>query len=93
MRQDVYIRWEHDGAIKWQPWWVARHGHTRERIPGEDDHIGFANFDLSNNGCPRISRVGGSLVVQGAREESLDLIRQVMEYHGFVITRVAPSQR
>ena len=92
-RTDIWIKRATSGTIQWEDWWVRRHGQNLKKIPTEEDQVSFANFDLTNNGYPRISRIRGELVVVGAREDSREGIEEVLAYHGFSIVRITPSTR
>lgn len=48
------LSWTSQGKIWWNEDWLRLHGPVRERIPGFDDHISFANFDLRHNKLPQI---------------------------------------
>lgn len=50
----LYLAWEHQGKIWWNDDWLKRYGPVRSRIPGFDDHVSFANFDLGQNALPLI---------------------------------------
>ena len=50
----LYLAWEKQGKVHWDEEWIKQNGPVRQRIPGLDDHISFANFDLKNNGLPLI---------------------------------------
>lgn len=50
----LYLSWTSQGKIWWNENWLRVHGPVRERIPGFDDHVSFANFDLRLNKLPRI---------------------------------------
>jgi len=41
--------WVQQGQVKWEEWHVRTKGYARTHIPGMDEHIGFANFDLENH--------------------------------------------
>lgn len=48
------LQWQRQGRIWWNQHWLESHGPTRERIPGFDDHVSFANYDLRLNSLPQI---------------------------------------
>lgn len=50
----LYLSWTNQGKIWWNEDWLNIHGPVRERIPGFDDHVSFANFDLRQNKLPQI---------------------------------------
>lgn len=50
----LYLSWTSHGKIWWSVDWLRVHGPVRERIPGFDDHVSFANFDLRQNKLPQI---------------------------------------
>jgi hypothetical protein len=50
----LYLAWERQGKVHWTEDWVRQHGPIRQRIPGLEDHISFANFDLKQNDLPQI---------------------------------------
>ena len=72
-----------EGTIHWQDWWVQRHGRVRHDIPSLDDYLGFIDYDLSNNGLPRLSRDGGRIVLKRVPIDRVAVARQIIEYHGF----------
>jgi hypothetical protein len=81
---DVFIEWTgQNEEIRWEQWWVARHGHTRATLPTFDDYLGFIDYDLTINGLPRLSRVDGRIAIRRVRRDSLDLVRDIVESHGF----------
>lgn len=92
-RIDIWITRVAPGTIQWEEWWVRRHGENLGRTPTEDDQISFANFDLTNNGYPRVSRIDDRLVVSAARQEHLSGIEEVLSYHGFSVERVSAFGR
>ena len=83
----VEVAWAKDGDIAWENWWVRRHGRTRTRLPGESDHISFANFDLKLNGLPRIATDDDGFLFIDVSRSDYDVAREILTYHGF---RVAP---
>ena len=50
------LKWERQGKVAWRADWVSTYGPTRHHIPGLDEHIGFANFDLETNSLPTIAK-------------------------------------
>jgi hypothetical protein len=50
----LYLQWSRQGKVWWHENWLRVHGPVRSKIPGLDDHIGFANYDLGVNDLPRI---------------------------------------
>jgi hypothetical protein len=50
----LYLAWKRQGKVWWNDDWIEAHGPIRQRIPGLDDHISFANYDLKLNGLPQI---------------------------------------
>lgn len=46
------VAWKRQGTVTWEPGFEQ----TRSRIPGLDDHIGFANYDLRYGGLPEIHK-------------------------------------
>lgn len=79
------LEWVRQGNVRWRDWWVRQHGYTRSHIPGLEEHIGFANFDLAHNGVPGIS-VGsrGELYIDHDPDStSTALILAVVREHGF----------
>jgi hypothetical protein len=60
-----YLRWHRQGKIDWNSDWVDRYGPTRSSIPGLDEHVSFANYDLRLNRLPEIETAPeGRLFVQ-----------------------------
>jgi hypothetical protein len=50
------LRWVRQGKAAWRRDWVDQYGPSRTHIPGLDEHIAFANYDLELNGLPRITK-------------------------------------
>lgn len=86
---DLVIIQESEGEIRWEDWWVRRNGHTRQAIPTFDDYLGFIDFDLTQNGLPRLSWLGDKIVLRRVQREKEPLARQVVEYHGFKAQRLS----
>jgi hypothetical protein len=84
---DLIIEWRTEGQIRWEDWWVRQHGHTRRDAPTFDDYLSFIDFDLSNNGLPRLTRLGEDIVIPRVPSQRIDVARQVVEYHGFRVAR------
>lgn len=55
----LYLSWTSQGKIWWSEDWLRIHGPVRERIPGFDDHVSFANFDLRQNKLPQVELSAG----------------------------------
>jgi len=49
------------------------------------DHVGFANFDLERNSCPKITLQNGQLTIVDVPEDKFDKVKSIIEYHGFNI--------
>lgn len=82
----VRVDWVKQGTINWGQAWVERHGQTRSRIPGLDDHISFVNHDLQRNGYPRVEKSSdGSLVIDVPDSGQTPIVADILGYHGFVI--------
>ena len=62
---------------------MRRYGKTRTRLPGETDHISFANFDLKRNGLPSIRETKDGLLYVEVDPVNEFSVRQVLTYHGF----------
>jgi hypothetical protein len=78
------VIWKRPGTIKWGAGWVETHGHSKTHEPGEQEHVGFANFDLAQNALPAIQTTADGLVVdisQG-RDQAMAVLA-VIRYHGF----------
>ena len=86
--RSMTITWERDGNIEWEEWWVQNHGHNRSKLPGLNDHIGYANYDLAANNCPKITTISGKLVVSHIPIISLQVVEEILHYHGFRIISV-----
>ena len=56
MIHQVFVYWAKQGKVKWSDDWVDARGYSRSHIPGLDEHLGFANYDLRLNGLPEIQR-------------------------------------
>jgi hypothetical protein len=80
---DLVISRQSEGSIHWEDWWLRRHGQVRHDIPTFDDYLGFIDFDLSNNGLPRLSRAGDKIVLKRVPLARVAVARQIIEYHGF----------
>ncbi len=75
------------GVPQWEPWWVESNGYERSKLPDENDLVGFANFDLQQNGMPIIQRSeSGDLEIEYERGTS-SLILSIIRRHGFEFTR------
>jgi hypothetical protein len=53
--EPLYLAWRRQGKLWWNEEWIQANGPVRQRIPGLEDHISFANFDLRQNGDPQIA--------------------------------------
>lgn len=80
---DLVVTQVADGEIRWEDWWVSRNGHARHDIPTFDDYLGFIDFDLSQNGLPRLTRVGERIVLKRVPAAKVAVAQQVVSYHGF----------
>jgi hypothetical protein len=50
------LKWVRQGKVAWRRDHYDKYGPTRTHIPGLDEHIGYANFDLQRNNLPTIAR-------------------------------------
>lgn len=88
--QSIQVEWAQQGDVNWESSWIARHGHERTHTPGEDEHIGFANYDLRLNDLPQITR---------AADGGLEIIFDAVAVSGYppnagalVLNRVAAER-
>jgi len=79
----IKLIWKRSGNIDWEEWWVRQHGYTRTKEPSPMDHVGFANFDLERNSCPKITLQNGQLTIVDVPEDKFDKVKSIIEYHGF----------
>lgn len=79
------IEWVKQGNIRWEDWYVEKKGYQIDKIPGLKDHISFANFDLSQNGCPTIVAKENILEIQDLPNNKIQIATQILAYHGFKI--------
>lgn len=77
------VIWARQGNVHWEGWWLREHGPSRDHIPGFDEHIGFANFDLERNGFGLIERGPRDELTVVVRPASASAIRQILQDHGF----------
>ena len=86
---DLVIQHESEGTIKWEQWWVAKHGYERRDLPTYEDYLSFIDVDLAHNGLPRLTRRGDQIVIPRVPVDRVSIATQVVEYHGF---RVLPPE-
>ena len=77
------VEWRRSGQTEWGDGWVAAYGRQKTHDPGEDEHMGFANFDLAHNNLPRIYRSGDSLFIEIGPGTDIRAVRNIIRYHGF----------
>lgn len=77
------VLWTRAGQTQWGAGWVERYGQTKSHEPGEDEHIGFANFDLRGNGLPELRRSGRQIVVLLHDLQEARRVLEIIRYHGF----------
>lgn len=80
--QAFTLRWIQQGETNWEPWWVQAHGHSKTHVPGQMEHISFANHDLRMAGLPEIKVHAGSITIETA---DLPRVQPVLDRHGFVV--------
>ena len=85
----LQIAWVKQGTIKWEEWYVERHGKRLEKMPVLKDHVSFANYDLQLNNCPTIVLGEDKLEIQDVPEGKLGPVARILEYHGFRILGVS----
>ena len=82
----VQVEWVREGEVMWSQGWVERNGQTRSHIPGLDDHISFANYDLQRKGYPSVEKTtDGSLVIDVTPLTDRGVLSEIIGYHGFVL--------
>ena len=87
---DLVIDWTGDNVdIRWEDWWVRRHGKTRTRIPTYDEYLGFVDYDLGINNLPRLIRRNGKIIIPGVPLDREALAAEIARDHGFVVSRSA----
>jgi hypothetical protein len=79
------LRWVRQGKVTWRRDWVGAYGPSRSEIPGLDQHVGFANYDLHHNDLPTIQKdAAGQLFVMAIRPlteaEMIEVYREVLGY-------------
>jgi hypothetical protein len=79
------LAWVKQGTIHWEEWWVKRHGETLKKVPGLQNHVSFANYDLNRSGCPPVVLEDDKLEIHNVPLSKLDVVQQIIEYHGFQI--------
>ncbi|MGC4795621.1 hypothetical protein ACLQ3H_16045 [Micromonospora saelicesensis] len=80
---DLVVTQVTDGEIRWEDWWLRRHGKVRHQIPTFDDYLGFIDFDLANNSLPRLRRDGERIVLKRVPLATVAAVQRIVEYHGF----------
>jgi hypothetical protein len=83
---ELTVRWTRHGKVLWEDWWTERHGQRLAQQSSMDQHVGFANYDLAQNGLPKLVPLGGDrfrlpLVPQARLEVATD----VLAFHGFEV--------
>lgn len=80
------VQWAEYGNVRWQEWWVSQHGRNLPRQATPEEHVGFANFDLSHNGLPKLiqARVG-TYVLPLVPDDRADLATRILREHGFAV--------
>lgn len=82
------VVWKRQGSVRWERDWVEAHGQSRSHIPGLEEHMSFANFDLNQAGYNKIYRdAKGALKIElpdyfisiGPRSA----VQQILANHGF----------
>jgi hypothetical protein len=80
------VRWGRQGEVKWEEWWTREHGESLERDSSQQEHVGFANYDLAQNGLPELVSDGeGLFTLPLIPEARLQAATDVLAYHGFVV--------
>lgn len=84
-------RWAEYGSINWEDWWVSKHGENLGRRATPEEHVGFANFDLSHVGLPKlVLRADGSYLLPLVPDEKQSLAIEILHKHGFEVTNTEP---
>lgn len=78
------ILWKRPGTTRWGEGWVQEHGQRKTHEPGAEEHVSFANHDLSQNGLPQIEIAAGEMTVEisEGHRQAMDVL-EVIRYHGF----------
>lgn len=84
----ITVQWVEYGAIQWEDWWVSRHGQNLGRTATPEEHVGFANFDLSHVGLPKLAPTADGqyllpLVPDNKEATAVEILRK----HGFAVTK------
>lgn len=80
------VRWSREGEVKWEDWWTRDHGKRLQQASSEQEHVGFANYDLAQNGLPELTPKGdGSFALPVIPEARLQAAIDVLGYHGFAV--------
>jgi hypothetical protein len=82
------VQWAEYGTIKWEQWWVSQHGPNLGRKATPEEHVSFANFDLSHVGLPKlVPAADGSYLLPLVPGDKQDLATEILRKHGFVVTK------
>jgi hypothetical protein len=82
------VTWARQGTVRWEKWWLDERGPWRTHIPGFEEHVGFANFDLGRNGLPELRvTANGALAIDLDSQHQLNELREnaaeILNWHGF----------
>ena len=88
---DLIIDWTGDdqSGIRWEEWWVRRHGRNRTRIPTYDEYLGFVDYDLGINNLPRMIRRNGRIIIPRVPLDRERMAAEIARDHGFRVSRSA----
>jgi hypothetical protein len=82
------VQWTQCGEIRWEPWWVQQHGTNLGRQASPEEHVGFANFDLSHVGLPKLVPASdGRYLLPLVPDDKKDLAIEILTGHGFTVTK------
>jgi hypothetical protein len=85
----IVTRWAQYGTIEWEEWWTTKHGQQLGRVATPQEHVGFANFDLSYIGLPTLVPGNhGEFVLPLVPDDRKDAAIETLERHGFQVVRV-----
>ena len=85
MPTTLKVAWVKEGKKRWEDWWVERRGYSLTKIPGLKDHVGFANYDLSQNDCPTLTLGDDVLEIADVTDKQLPTVLAILDYHGFQV--------
>ncbi|GAB4078606.1 hypothetical protein [Nostocoides australiense] len=73
------------GNKNWEEWWLREYGSSIPREGSYEEHLSFANFDLTNSNLPKLEKTDELGVATITVPSGADLSRlvEILRYHGF----------